>query len=141
MSPTWSSQCFWLIHQRAFHVLPCLCDIACKGSLAICCKSTGHCVPLAGFCLSLNGLHVLNREVNMIQTNKNKTHKPKLPHESSKTWCVCTMQGCRCAKNSKGINFQKKYFLFCVDTHDIVTEMCTLLEMKHYYQCYIHGVR
>ena len=32
----------------------------------------GHCVPLAGFCLSLYGLYVpkiLNRYVNMIQTN------------------------------------------------------------------------
>ena len=30
----------------------------------------GHRVPLAGFCRSLYGLHVLNRDVNMIQTNK-----------------------------------------------------------------------
>ena len=30
----------------------------------------GHCVPLAGFCLSLYDLHALNRDVNMIQTNK-----------------------------------------------------------------------
>ena len=29
----------------------------------------GHRVPLAGFCLSLYSLHVLNRDVNMIQTN------------------------------------------------------------------------
>ena len=30
----------------------------------------GHCVPLADLCLSLHSLHVLNRDVNMIQTNK-----------------------------------------------------------------------
>ena len=29
--------------------------------------SVGHGVPLAGFCLSLYGLHVLNRDVNMIK--------------------------------------------------------------------------
>ena len=34
----------------------------------------GHCVPLADFCLSLFGLHVLNRDVNIIQTNK-QTYK------------------------------------------------------------------
>ena len=28
----------------------------------------GHRVPLAGFCLSLYGLHVLNRDVNIIQS-------------------------------------------------------------------------
>ena len=30
----------------------------------------GHRVPLAGLCLALYSLHVLNRHVNMIQTNK-----------------------------------------------------------------------
>ena len=53
-----------------------VCDNACKRSLAICRKSralcpvsrVGLCVLLAGFCLSLYGLHVLNRDVNMIQT-------------------------------------------------------------------------
>ena len=30
----------------------------------------GHCVPLAGFCLSLYSLHVLNMDVNMTQTIK-----------------------------------------------------------------------
>ena len=30
----------------------------------------GHRIPLAGFCLSLYGLHVLQTDVNMIQTNK-----------------------------------------------------------------------
>ena len=33
----------------------------------------GHCVPLTGFCLSLYDLHALNRDVNMIQTNKQTT--------------------------------------------------------------------
>ena len=49
--------------QKAIHVLSCLCDNACKGSLAIICKSRASC-PVAGFCLSLK------RDVNMIQTNK-----------------------------------------------------------------------
>ena len=50
---------------KAVHVLSCLCDNACKQSLAICRKSRAL---LAGFCLSLYGLHVLNRDVNMIQS-------------------------------------------------------------------------
>ena len=29
-----------------------------------------YCVPLAGYCLSLYGLHVLNRDVNKMQTKK-----------------------------------------------------------------------
>ena len=32
----------------------------------------GHCAPLAGFCLSIYSLHVLTRDVNMVQTNKQK---------------------------------------------------------------------
>ena len=32
--------------------------------------NVGHYVPLAGFCLSCYGLHVLNRGINMIQTKK-----------------------------------------------------------------------
>ena len=39
----------------------------------------GHRVPLVGFCLSLYGLHVLNRDVNMIQTNK-QTNKQTKAH-------------------------------------------------------------
>ena len=58
---------------KAVHVSSCLCDDACKRSLAICRKSTWHCVPLAGFCLSLYSLDVLNGDVNMIQTNKQIT--------------------------------------------------------------------
>ena len=59
---------------KAVHVLSCLCDNACKRFLAICRKSS--CVLLAGYCLSRYGLHVLNRDVNMIQTNK-QTNKSK----------------------------------------------------------------
>ena len=59
---------------KAVHVLSCLCDNACKRSLAICCMSR-HCVPLVSVCLSLYGLHALNRDVNMIQINKNKQTK------------------------------------------------------------------
>ena len=55
--------------QRCVHVLLCPCNNACKRPLAICRKSR-HRVLLAGFCLSLYGLHVLNRDINMIQTNK-----------------------------------------------------------------------
>ena len=39
----------------------------------------GHCVPLAGFCLSLYGLYVLNMDVNMIQTNKQTNKKAFFP--------------------------------------------------------------
>ena len=51
----------------------CLCDNACKRSLAICRKSM-HCVPLAGLCLSLYNLHVLKRDVNMIQQTNKSIH-------------------------------------------------------------------
>ena len=54
---------------KAIDMLLCLCNNSCKSSLAICRKSR-VCVPLAGFCLSLYDLHALNRDVNMIQTNK-----------------------------------------------------------------------
>ena len=56
-----------LVQQRTCRVVSCACDSACKRSLAVCRKSR-HCVLLAGFCLSLYSLHVLNRDVNMIQT-------------------------------------------------------------------------
>ena len=54
--------------KKAVHVLLCLCNNACKRSLAIYRKRVGHCVPLAGFCLSLYDLHTLNRDVNMVQS-------------------------------------------------------------------------
>ena len=63
-------QCRRLV-KKAVHVLLCLCNNACKRSLAICRKSRALArVPLACFCLTLYSLHVLNRDVNMIQTNK-----------------------------------------------------------------------
>ena len=42
--------------EKVVHVLLCLCNSACKRSLAIC------------FCMSLYSLHVLNRDVNMNKT-------------------------------------------------------------------------
>ena len=45
----------------------------------------GHRFLLAGFCLSLYGLRVLNREVNMIQTNKQtKTKRLSLKKKKKK---------------------------------------------------------
>ena len=37
----------------------------------------GHRVPLAGICLSLYDLHALNRDVNMIQINKQTNKQTK----------------------------------------------------------------
>ena len=51
---------------KAVHVLSCLYDNACKRSLAICHKSRASC-PVSRS-LSLYGLHVLTRDVNMTQT-------------------------------------------------------------------------
>ena len=45
---------------KAVHVLSRLWDYACKRSLAIC-RMSRHCVPLAGFCLSLYDLHALKQ--------------------------------------------------------------------------------
>ena len=39
--------------KKTIHVLLCLCNNACK--------RVGHCVPLAGFCLSLYDLHALKQ--------------------------------------------------------------------------------
>ena len=44
-----------------------------------------HCVPLAGFCLSLYDLHALNRDVNMIQTKMN-TRRATLKLHTFKNW-------------------------------------------------------
>ena len=38
-----SHQCCWLVQQRLFHVLLCLCDDECKKSLAICRKCRASC--------------------------------------------------------------------------------------------------
>ena len=50
---------------KAIHVLSCLCDNACKRSLAICRKSRA-------LCLSLYDPHALNRDINMIQSINQK---------------------------------------------------------------------
>ena len=55
---------------KAIHVVLCLC----KRSLVICHKSR------AGFCLSLYGLHVLNRDLNIIQTKKSYLYDRYLLH-------------------------------------------------------------
>ena len=66
---TCSHQCRRLVQQR-----PSMCYYACvimhvkDPQLSV--IRVGHCGPLAGFCLSLYDLHALNRDVNMIQTNK-----------------------------------------------------------------------
>ena len=49
-------------------MLSCLCGNVCKSPLAICRKGRAYCVP--GFCLSLYSPYMVNRDVNMIQTNK-----------------------------------------------------------------------
>ena len=43
LSQTCSHQCHRLVHQRPFHVLACVCDKACKRSLAICRESRVLC--------------------------------------------------------------------------------------------------
>ena len=61
--PCWLAQECSQWHQLVqCHVLSCLCNNACK--------RVGHCVPLAGICLSLYSLHVLNRDINMIKKAK-----------------------------------------------------------------------
>ena len=60
---------------KAVHALSCLCDNVCKRSLLV---RVGHLVLLTGFCLSLCGLHVLNRDVNMIQNQYISIHLPLL---------------------------------------------------------------
>ena len=67
----------------------CLCNDACKRSRAV--VREGHHVPLAGFCLSLYGLHVLNRDVNMIQSiNQSKTISQYLCHLQCNAFNVLT---------------------------------------------------
>ena len=66
---------------KVVHVLSCLCDNACERSLAICHKNR-HCIPLDGFSLSLYSLHVLNRDVNMIQIQNNPNHPRYLPYSN-----------------------------------------------------------
>ena len=66
VSPTGSNQCRLMAQQRPCHVLYRLSDYACKRSLAIC-RISRHCIP-SSFCPSLCNLHMLNRDVNTIQT-------------------------------------------------------------------------
>ena len=54
--------------KKAVHVLLCLCNNACKRSLAICRKSRALC-PII-ILLFLYCLYVLNRDVNIIQINE-----------------------------------------------------------------------
>ena len=49
MLSTCSHQCRWLVQQRACHVLSCLCDNACKKTLAICRKRRASC-PVSKAC-------------------------------------------------------------------------------------------
>ena len=65
---------------KAIHVLSCLCDNACKRSLAICRKSRASC-PVSRLLSVPMCLHVLNRDVNMIQTNYYRIFAYLLNHE------------------------------------------------------------
>ena len=60
-----SSQCCWLVDQRPCHVLSWLCHNVCKISLAIWRRAL---CPISMLLLSLSSLHVLNRDVNFIQS-------------------------------------------------------------------------
>ena len=58
----------------------------------------GHRVPLAGFCLSLYGLHVLNRVVNMIQTKtacREVLYASQFPFSAIFNACVYSCSSCR----------------------------------------------
>ena len=97
-SPVWSA-CFrkvvyyqWVMNlsppvpttgsPKAVHVLLCLCNNACKRSLAICRKSRALC-PVSRRLSVPIWVHVLNRDDNMIQTNKNLgrlSKKSRLKH-------------------------------------------------------------
>ena len=52
----------------------------------------GLCVPLAGFCLSLFGMHVLNRDVNVIQTNKQTNKQNHLDLNTLCLYHTCKVQ-------------------------------------------------
>ena len=69
MLSTCLHQCRQLVHQRPSmcHYVYVMMHVK-DPQLSV--VRVGHCVPLAGFCLSLYSLHVLNRDVNMIQTKK-----------------------------------------------------------------------
>ena len=68
-----SLTCNWLDSAATWRSKGCACenDSACKRSLASChMRLGGHYVLAASFCLSLYDLHALNKDDNMIQTNK-----------------------------------------------------------------------
>ena len=70
-----------------------------------------HRVPLAGFCLSLYGLHALNRDVNMIQTNK-QTNPSILPSICPSIYYAhCLVSPDRCLINYN-IKKSKKLFMW-----------------------------
>ena len=64
-APICSSRYCRLVQQRLCHVL-CLYENTRKRSDI----RLEHCVSVAGFCLPLYNLHVLNRDINVIQMNK-----------------------------------------------------------------------
>ena len=74
-----SHQCWRLVQQRpsmCYHLYVIMIVKDSQFSVV----RVGHCVLLAGFCLSLYDLHVLNRDVNMIQTNKQKIKKTTIQY-------------------------------------------------------------
>ena len=81
VSERWNSKVL-LTFSKAIQLLSCLCDNTCKRSLATCRKSRHH-VQLPGFCLSLYGLHVLNRDVNMIKKKPKETQNCLLKESCS----------------------------------------------------------
>ena len=62
------SHCHWLVYQRLCHVLSCLLTIMHAKDRWLSDVIVGHCVPIAGFCLSPFCLHELNRDISMIQS-------------------------------------------------------------------------
>ena len=70
VSLTDSLQYHWPVHQRPWRVLLCLYDNACERSLAICHKSRALC-PVSRVLSDLYSLHVLNRNVDIIQMQNN----------------------------------------------------------------------
>ena len=54
-------------------------------------RRVGHCVPFGGFCLSLYSLHMLNSDVNIIQT-KNKQTKKQTNNCSGSIICQFTQE-------------------------------------------------
>ena len=81
MLSTSPHQCQRLVHQRlsmCYHVYV----IMQVKDPYLSVVTVRHCAPLADFRLSLYSLHVLNRDINMIQTNK-QTNTNKLNHEKA----------------------------------------------------------